>query len=262
MGLKVGGQVINPAFPNFPGGLRPPGEEMARASEGGFLDIDFGDFARILAGVGQPRVPVGPSIDRRDLGFPKGGSLPTLVSTPVAKAPRGIFKEDIGGGLPQIAEVLPILARTVPSKVISAAVVPEIQPGAIKMPDLGGILGAVGDFIPGPDFFDLGANLLGYGGPQQFAGATGSSTPVQSPTISQAPTVQQGMPTMAVGGGCEADPRSQYVLKFICGNWKWVKKRKRRSKRLATASDIKDLSALQGVLGNGKNLTTWIATHR
>ncbi len=42
---------------------------------------------------------------------------------------------------------------------------------------------------------------------------------------------------------------------------KWIKKRKRRRKRLATASDIKDLSALKSVLGGGKGLDTWIATH-
>lgn len=56
---------------------------------------------------------------------------------------------------------------------------------------------------------------------------------------------------------CEQD----MVYKKVCGEWKWVKRRKRRRKRLATHSDIKDLSALKGVLGQGKLLETWIATH-
>lgn len=51
------------------------------------------------------------------------------------------------------------------------------------------------------------------------------------------------------------DPRAN------CGKGKWITKHKRRRKRLATASDIKDLSALKSVLGAGKGLDTWIATH-
>lgn len=39
-----------------------------------------------------------------------------------------------------------------------------------------------------------------------------------------------------------------------------VKKRRRR-KRLASVSDIKDLAALKSVLGNGEAFKTWIATH-
>jgi len=46
-----------------------------------------------------------------------------------------------------------------------------------------------------------------------------------------------------------------------CGQGGWIKKSKRRRKRLATKGDIADLAALIGILGNGKNLVTWIATH-
>ncbi len=42
---------------------------------------------------------------------------------------------------------------------------------------------------------------------------------------------------------------------------KWTRKRRRRRRQLATRSDIRDLSALKGVLGNGKALESWIATH-
>lgn len=36
---------------------------------------------------------------------------------------------------------------------------------------------------------------------------------------------------------------------------------RRRRRRLATMSDIKDLAALKSVLGNGEAFKTWIATH-
>lgn len=39
------------------------------------------------------------------------------------------------------------------------------------------------------------------------------------------------------------------------------KKRKRRRKQLVTKGDIKGLAALKGVVGTGKIMETWIATH-
>lgn len=39
------------------------------------------------------------------------------------------------------------------------------------------------------------------------------------------------------------------------------KKTRKRRRRLATTSDIKDLAALKAVLGGGKAFETWIATH-
>lgn len=64
-----------------------------------------------------------------------------------------------------------------------------------------------------------------------------------------------------IGQNPGVDGCGNYVYKKVCGEYKWVKQRKRRRKRLATSSDIKDLSALSGVLGKGKLLETWIATH-
>lgn len=46
-----------------------------------------------------------------------------------------------------------------------------------------------------------------------------------------------------------------------CGQGKWVRRNRRRRRRLATPTDIKDLSALKGVLGSGEAFKTWIATH-
>ena len=39
------------------------------------------------------------------------------------------------------------------------------------------------------------------------------------------------------------------------------KPKRRRRRRLATLSDIRDLAALKSVLGNGEAFKTWIATH-
>jgi len=61
-------------------------------------------------------------------------------------------------------------------------------------------------------------------------------------------------PTASCGGGAP-------VYKKVCGQYKWVHSKKRRRKRLATQSDLKDLAALKGILGNGKAFETWIATH-
>ncbi len=117
--------------------------------------------------------------------------------------------------------------------------------------------------IPGGgDIFDAGAAALGiFGGGQP---ATGVSPP-PGPIVGSVPVVQSGggmVPPFSGGGGaCESDPRNNYVLKFSCGQWKWIKKQKRRRKRLASSSDINDLSKLKGVLGMGKSMETWIATH-
>lgn len=134
------------------------------------------------------------------------------------------------------------------------------------MPDLGSLF--EGHFgLPGWEgIADLGANILGYGGPAPpIANVPVSGT--GGTMAGSVPVIQSGggmlPPPMNGGGGsCGSDERNNYVLKFSCGEWKWVKKRRRRAKRLASASDIKDLSSLMGVLGSGKNLTTWIATHR
>ena len=39
------------------------------------------------------------------------------------------------------------------------------------------------------------------------------------------------------------------------------KKRKRRRRQLVTKGDIKGLAALKGVVGTGKIMEAWIATH-
>lgn len=46
-----------------------------------------------------------------------------------------------------------------------------------------------------------------------------------------------------------------------CGEGKWIKKRRRRHRKLATRGDLSQLAALKGILGTGKAFEVWIATH-
>jgi len=69
-------------------------------------------------------------------------------------------------------------------------------------------------------------------------------------------------PNFGGTGSCVAeDPMKGCVLKKVCGEWRWVKQKRRRRKSLMTNSDIKGLAVLKGLVGVGKTMDTWIATH-
>jgi hypothetical protein len=71
----------------------------------------------------------------------------------------------------------------------------------------------------------------------------------------------QGVPNGGGMPGCTKP--SDIVYKWSEKDQKYVarKKYKRRRNRLATKSDIKDLASLKGIVGQGKVMETWIATH-
>lgn len=71
------------------------------------------------------------------------------------------------------------------------------------------------------------------------------------------PPPQGGLP-MACG---DNDPMKGMVWKRVCGQYKWVKQRRRRRRKLVSQSDAAGLSTLVSILGNGKNTQAWIATH-
>lgn len=128
--------------------------------------------------------------------------------------------------------------------------------------DLGGFLGGV---------VDLGSAYIGarYGGqtpPQQFM-------PVNSPII---PDVLENPlrsyldapPTTAyeavpVAPGSANDPMKGMVWNPRANNGQgaWQKRCRKRRKRLASKSDLADLASLKGILGQGKLMEVWIATH-
>lgn len=51
------------------------------------------------------------------------------------------------------------------------------------------------------------------------------------------------------------------VYKKVCGEYKWVYPKRRRRKALVTKSDAQGLATLKGIVGVGKTMDTWIATH-
>lgn len=79
------------------------------------------------------------------------------------------------------------------------------------------------------------------------------------------PGLDVGDVTDAVGitnyGGGSCGPLPKNAIMMQDGKIGYVyKSRRRRRRRLATASDIRDLSALKDILGNGQSFKTWIAT--
>lgn len=70
-------------------------------------------------------------------------------------------------------------------------------------------------------------------------------------------------PPVPVGGNaCSPDdPMKGMVMKKVCGEYRWVKQKRRRRKKLATKSDLAGLASLKGILGTGKAFEVWIATH-
>jgi hypothetical protein len=82
------------------------------------------------------------------------------------------------------------------------------------------------------------------------------------------PDRPQGLPAPINGNGggqmacAELNP-ANVVYKWDAATQQYTprKKYRRRRRRLATKSDIKDLASLKGIVGQGKVMETWIATH-
>lgn len=118
--------------------------------------------------------------------------------------------------------------------------------------DLGNLLG------------DLGGAFINarYGGQP----TSGPFVPTGYGPIAATPAFNDTFGSGLPGGDFIGNPPNdgkRYVLDpgANCGQGKWILKRRRRHRNLATRGDIRDLSALKGVLGTGKLLETWIATH-
>ncbi len=70
----------------------------------------------------------------------------------------------------------------------------------------------------------------------------------------------------AMAGGCPIeDPYKGCVYKRVCGQWRWVKQKRRRRKQLFTPRDAAQMSSLMGSLPAGapgvQIAKTWIASH-
>lgn len=208
----------------------------------------------------RPQFAVGPAIDRRDLGVQPSQSVPQMVTEAPAAAPSV---------LPQ--------ART---QRITAPQQNQLQTNRSAEMDLGNILGAVNQAV------DIYGRYRGYRDPggaimaQPVIGnvlAQGAARGLQA--LRGAAPMLGGLGTGAAGGmlgeflgpetipmadfgeGCTKPSDVVYMWDERLQNYVPKKKRKRRRKQLITQSDIKGLAALKGVVGTGKIMETWIATH-
>ena len=223
--------------------------------------------------------PVGEIVDFAGLVLPPEPSVPVMVAPPPAISTPALPGETVGG-IPSpvpppipideptyiIAEVPVVVDPGLPQQVIPS---PPVTTGGLGTPtttdggiplmseDLGATVGGVFDTVFGTDIFDVlgGAYDIYQGMQAPDVAAAPIPTTTGGTVVSQVPA--QGVPQYPA----VMDTRKQYCLKNVNGQWKWVKRYKRRRKRLATPTDIKDLAALKGVVGQGKILETWIATH-
>lgn len=159
-------------------------------------------------------------------------------------------------------EVLPVIAKTIlPIPPVIPSPSTTVGGLANKEKDVTNDLGSFGE-----NLWNLGTDLgtqylqskFGQASPAGIAyqSYVGASVPAVIPQPSVTVIPNTGGPMEA--GMCQVIPAG-YVYDAKLGCLK--KKTRKRRKRLATASDIADLSALKSVLGNGEAFKTWIATH-
>lgn len=106
-----------------------------------------------------------------------------------------------------------------------------------------------GIFSPAPTGLGFVPNPNGGGGvvDADFGAGVGTTTPMATS-----------------GGGCApCGPKTKRYITTVCPDGSTTireAKSRRRKRRLASMSDIKDLAALKNILGGGKAFDTWIAT--
>ena len=200
-------------------------------------------------------VPVGPYIDRRDVGQFQSPSIPAMgpattniatpgyggpITGPAALPNQTTIREGqsmdlagILGGITQTAstirDVRNILNPPIMGQQLQQAIPPGVGTTQVSLPSVlgGAVLGEAAESIY-----------------EYFA--------------------EPGLPAGVNGAAaaCATKP-SDIVYKWSEKDQRYVarKKYKRRRQRLATKSDIKDLASLKGIVGQGKVMETWIATH-
>lgn len=88
---------------------------------------------------------------------------------------------------------------------------------------------------------------------------TGGAIGVAQHLVAPQPQQQVVMQQQAPAGHCGGGPSPVY--KKVCGEYRWVYPKRRRRKALVTSGDAKGLATLKGIVGVGKTMDTWIATH-
>lgn len=72
------------------------------------------------------------------------------------------------------------------------------------------------------------------------------------PFVDQMPDVLPGVDIVS------QSPGKDYEYKFVCGDWKWVKKRRRRRRPIVTNAELGQLQGLVATLGP-KDRAIWLA---
>ena len=210
------------------------------------------------------RLPVGQAVDRRDLPR-EGGSLPTMGQFPEWTETARVFEEA--------------------TRVQSTPAAPIVQSTAVntqgqKDMDLGDILGGISQAVDiygryrgykDPGYPVMGRDVMSAVGfqrpPTQFVTAPRPQVGMDTfgvqpaffpPAVLGAGSVGAKIGTAIAGLGLGLAADEIAAVAATCAR---VKSRRRR-RRLATHSDIKDLAALKAVLGAGKAFDTWIATRK
>jgi len=196
-----------------------------------------------------------PTTDRRD--------IPPPYQTNLSEAPLNL--SSILSGITDIASTyydIRNIRSGGPPRAIMGATPPYVPAaGPVRTsPIAAGVVGGLGNIVRTglwDEVWDWGVDAAG----DVYDWATGDDAPpgLPAPGTFSAPITRNGGGQMACG---ELNP-ANVVYKWDCATQQYTprKKYRRRRKRLASKSDIKDLASLKGIVGQGKVMETWIATH-
>ena len=214
---------------------------------------------------------MGPLVDRRDLGeLQSGGVLEVAQPSEILSTPT-FSGSTSGTSEAPLEEILYSSLRPVLQG--------QIKTGGRRMAlDLGNLLGQLGEHYISTRWGGGRAGTTNVGlngnGRDTTNGVGTDQVPMQRTVAplalagllgpwgfrlgSSASKIAAYLGALVAGGGLaltadQISELSRSLSKIKC---------KRRRRRLATLSDIKDLAALSAVLGKGKLLETWVATRR
>ena len=229
--------------------------------------------ARLRARDAEARagVSLGPPIDRRDLAELQSGGLSPVYESATELADATLSGSTVGTGEAPLQEILYSSLRPV--------LPGPFKTGGTRMAlDLGNIITSLGEAYirtrwgggtTGTTTVGMNGNgrdTLNGVGTDQVPRQTRVVAPLIAGLVgpwgfrlgSSASKIAAYLGALVAGGGLaltvdEIAAISKDLSKVKC---------KRRRRRLASLSDIKDLAALSAVLGKGKLLETWVATRR
>ncbi len=116
-----------------------------------------------------------------------------------------------------------------------------------------------------PFIDDLGDLAIDWiGGQIRQPGVGGTQLPMFP--LSDVPATTGGTTTVIPGTGGPMMPAAvcngpSPVYKKVAGQYRWVYPKRRRRRQLLTQSDAAGLAKLKGIVGQGKVMEVWIATH-